>query len=87
VARSAGFLIPGALGVQDVTLVMIGKLVGIPIETAILIAVAKRLREISIAVPGLLLWQWIERGHLGAVLPVLQPTDPAQRQFSSRPVK
>jgi putative membrane protein len=60
VGRSAGFLIPGALGVQEVALVLVGKLVGLPVETAIVIAIVKRLRDVVVGVPGLLVWQWAE---------------------------
>jgi putative membrane protein len=59
-ARSAGFMIPGALGVQEAALLAVGGLVGLPVETAIVIAVVKRLRDIVIGVPGLLVWQWTE---------------------------
>jgi uncharacterized membrane protein YbhN (UPF0104 family) len=59
-ARSAGFMIPGALGVQEAALLVVGGLVGLPVETAMIIAVVKRLRDIVIGVPGLLVWQWTE---------------------------
>jgi putative membrane protein len=59
-ARSAGFLIPGALGVQEIGLIMAGQLVGLPAETAILVAIVKRLRDVLIGVPGLLLWHWAD---------------------------
>jgi hypothetical protein len=59
-ARSAGFMIPGALGVQEAALLAVGGLVGLPVETAMIIAVVKRLRDIVIGVPGLLVWQWTE---------------------------
>ena len=61
-ARSIGFFVPGALGIQEIALVGGGALVGLAPETAVLIAVVKRLRDIAVGVPGLLLWQWIE-GH------------------------
>jgi len=66
VGRNAGFFVPGALGVQEVALVLVGKLVGLPVETAILIAVVKRLRDIVVGVPGLLVWQWMEGSRLEA---------------------
>ena len=59
-ARSAGFMIPGALGVQEAALLAVGGLVGLSVETAMIIAVVKRLRDIVIGVPGLLIWQWTE---------------------------
>lgn len=60
VGRSAGFFVPGALGVQEVAVVVVGKLVGLPVETAIMIAIVKRLRDVVIGVPGLFVWQWAE---------------------------
>jgi uncharacterized membrane protein YbhN (UPF0104 family) len=66
-ARSAGFLVPGGLGVQEGALVVVGNLVGLTPETAILLAIVKRLREVVVAVPGLLVWQWTEGRRLRAV--------------------
>src|SRR4051794_21932945 len=59
-ARSVGFFIPGALGVQEAALLMVGGLAGLSAETSMTIAVIKRLRDIAVGVPGLLVWQWIE---------------------------
>ena len=59
-ARSAGFFVPGALGVQEIGLIMAGQLVGLSPETAVLIAIVKRLRDVLIGVPGLLLWHWAD---------------------------
>ncbi len=63
-ARSAGFFVPGALGVQEVALVAVGNLVGLSPETAVLIAIVKRLRDVAVGVPGLLVWQWAEGGRV-----------------------
>ena len=78
VARSAGFLIPGALGVQEAALVMVGNLVGLSPETAMLIAVAKRLRDVVVGVPGLLVWQWVEGRRLHLVRPVPETLSPSR---------
>jgi putative membrane protein len=59
-ARSAGFFVPGALGIQELGLVIVGTLVGMPADTAMQIAVVKRLRDVAIGVPGLVIWQWLE---------------------------
>ena len=59
-ARSAGFFIPGALGIQEVALVLVGGLVGLPAQTAMLLAIVKRLRDVVLGVPGLFIWQWLE---------------------------
>jgi putative membrane protein len=59
-ARSAGFFVPGALGVQELGLVIVGGLVGLHADTAMQIAVVKRLRDVAIGVPGLIIWHWLE---------------------------
>ena len=75
VGRSAGFFVPGALGVQEVALVLAGKLVGLSVETAIMIAIVKRLRDIVIGVPGLFVWQWAEgfRLEISQIAKALRP--------------
>ena len=60
VGRSAGFFVPGALGTQEVALLLVGKLVGLTPETAILIAIVKRLRDVLVGVPGLLVWVGVD---------------------------
>jgi putative membrane protein len=64
VARSAGFFVPGALGIQEVALVLVGGLVGISPQSAMLLAIVKRLRDVVLGVPALLLWQWLEGRRL-----------------------
>jgi putative membrane protein len=59
-ARSAGFFVPGALGIQEAALVMVCGLVGLSPETAMLIAIVKRLRDVVLGIPGLVIWQWVE---------------------------
>jgi putative membrane protein len=81
VGRSAGFFVPGALGVQEVALVLVGRLVGLSVETAIVIAVVKRLRDVAVGVPGLLVWQWTEgfRFEISRVARGLKPVFLRQR--------
>ncbi len=69
IGRSAGFFIPGALGVQEIALVLSGKLVGVSPELAMLIAVVKRLRDLIVGLPGLVAWQWMEGNRLGFAQP------------------
>jgi len=54
--RSAAFALPGALGAQEAGFVLLGPLVGISPETALALALVKRLREIIVGVPGLWVW-------------------------------
>jgi putative membrane protein len=58
--RSAGFLLPGAAGVQEGAIVAAAALVGIPAGPALTAALVRRTREVLMAVPGLLLWRRAE---------------------------
>ncbi|HJU19020.1 MAG TPA: lysylphosphatidylglycerol synthase domain-containing protein [Stellaceae bacterium] len=62
-ARSAGFFLPGALGAQEGGLILAGGLFGLSPETAMSIAVLKRLRDVVVGVPGLFAWLWAEGRH------------------------
>lgn len=55
-ARGAAFFIPSGVGVQEVTLISMCRLVGVDMELAIALGIAKRAREIAMGVPGLLVW-------------------------------
>jgi len=59
-ARSAGFVVPGALGVQEGGFILACGLFGVPPEAAIALSMVKRLREILVGLPGLALWHWAE---------------------------
>ncbi len=62
--RNLAFFVPGALGVQETGLVVIGALIGLPADAAIALSLAKRLREIVIGLPALASWQWVEIGRM-----------------------
>lgn len=64
-ARNAGFMVPGALGVQEGGFVLVSGLFGIPADTAIALSMVKRARELAVGVPGLLAWQWSELRRSG----------------------
>jgi putative membrane protein len=55
-ARGAAFFVPSGLGVQEVTIVSMSRLVGIPMEAAIALGIAKRARELLLGIPGLVAW-------------------------------
>ena len=59
-ARSAGFAVPGALGVQEGGLIVVCGLFGIHPDMAIALSMLKRLRELVIGIPGLIAWQLSE---------------------------
>jgi putative membrane protein len=63
-ARSAGFAIPGALGVQEGGLLLVGGLFGVPAEAAVALSVIKRARELVVGLSGLVAWQWTEGTRL-----------------------
>ncbi len=56
-ARSAGFAVPGALGVQEGGFVLACGAYGIPAEAALALSVLKRLREALLGAPALVAWQ------------------------------
>jgi putative membrane protein len=53
-ARSAGFAVPGAVGVQEGGFVLVCGLFGVPAESALALSVLKRVREILVGLPALL---------------------------------
>jgi putative membrane protein len=53
-ARSAGFAVPGAVGVQEGGFVLVCGLFGVPTEAALALSVLKRVRELVVGVPALL---------------------------------
>jgi putative membrane protein len=58
--RAAAFMVPGALGVLEGSFVVFGALFGLPAETALTISLSRRVRELALGVPGLIVWQWVE---------------------------
>lgn len=65
--RAAAFLIPGALGVQEGGYLLLGVMFGLAPEVGLSVSLIKRIREIVLGVPALLVWQAIEgRWLLGA---------------------
>lgn len=59
--KSAGFAIPGAIGVQEGGYVLVCGLYGLPADTAIALSLLKRLREVVLGAPSLLVWQLLAR--------------------------
>jgi putative membrane protein len=60
--RAAGFLIPGALGVQEGGFIVVFAMFGLPADQALAFSTIRRLREIVLGVPGLLAWAGAEAG-------------------------
>ena len=59
--KSAGFAVPGAIGVQEGGYVLVCSLYGIPADAAIALSLLKRIREIVLGAPSLLVWQLLAR--------------------------
>jgi putative membrane protein len=55
--RSAAFAIPGGIGVQEAGYALLGPLLGLPADAVFALALAKRLRDLAIGVPILVVWQ------------------------------
>lgn len=60
VIRSVAFMVPGALGIQEGALLLVGGLLGIPSEQILALALVKRGRELVAQLPGLGLWLILE---------------------------
>ena len=58
--RAGSFFVPAAIGVQEGGYVVLCALFGIPPATAIAFSLARRARDILIAAPVLVSWQWRE---------------------------
>lgn len=59
--RAAGFLIPGGLGAQEGAILAAGAAVGVGPDTALALALVKRVRELGVGLPALGAWQ-LEEG-------------------------
>lgn len=60
--RAILFFIPGALGVQELGYVGVGKMIGIPGDVALALSLIRRARELTLGVPGVIAWAFSE-GH------------------------
>jgi putative membrane protein len=69
VMRSAAFAIPGALGVQEGGLLLLGSVIGLTPEVSLGLSLTKRAREFLLGVPGILAWHAIERRFPAAAAP------------------
>ncbi len=61
--RSAAFVVPNAIGVQEGAYAMLGPLFGLPLPMGLALSLLKRARDIVLGVPVLLSWQVAEGGH------------------------
>jgi putative membrane protein len=59
-ARSVGFVVPGAIGVQEGGYMLFGAMLGVPAEAGLALSLAKRLRELVFGLPAVAHWQYVE---------------------------
>jgi hypothetical protein len=62
--RSAAFAVPGALGVQEGGLIALCAVFGIPAQSALALSLIKRVADLAVGAPGLLVWQALEGRRL-----------------------
>lgn len=63
-ARSTGFVVPGAIGIQEGGFMLFGAIVGVVPEAALALSLAKRLRELVLGLLALAVWQFVEGRRL-----------------------
>lgn len=62
--RTAAFVVPGGIGIQEGAYVLIGPLFGLPVEAALALSLAKRARDLIVDVPAMIIWQVSETRQL-----------------------
>jgi putative membrane protein len=60
-ARSAGFAVPGALVIQEGGIILAAAAVGVGAPAALALSLVKRVRELTVGLLGMMLWQWERR--------------------------
>ena len=64
--KAAAFMLPGGIGVQDGTMIAAAAIFGVPAEVALAMALIKRVPDLALGIPSLLLWQALEGRQLFA---------------------
>jgi putative membrane protein len=64
--KAAAFMLPGGIGVQDGTLIAAAAIFGVPVEVALAMALIKRVPDLVLGIPSLVLWQGLEGRRLFA---------------------
>ncbi len=60
----AAFIIPGSWGVQEAGYVLIGHMLGLPVQFSLTLSLVKRIPDLLLGVPGLLVWHAFETRRL-----------------------
>jgi putative membrane protein len=61
VIQTATFFVPGGLGTQEASLVLVGAAVGVSGQAALALALARRGRQLALGIPSIIAWLWAER--------------------------
>jgi putative membrane protein len=61
--RGAAFAVPGALGAQEGGLIVLCAIFGVPPEAALALSLVKRIPDLVIGLPALVVWQAMEGWH------------------------
>ena len=67
ILRSAAFMVPGALGAQEIGFIALGELLGIPAYIGLSLSLGRRAREVSVGLPALIWWQIEEARRIARV--------------------
>ena len=62
--NSAGFMVPGALGIQEGAFLLFGQAFGLSADTALALSLARRFRDLLLFTPMVLVWQLREGKRL-----------------------
>ena len=62
--RSSGFMIPGAYGIQEGGFMVLGTVMGLAQETGLALSLVKRVRELLVGLPALIIWYFVEQRQL-----------------------
>jgi uncharacterized membrane protein YbhN (UPF0104 family) len=62
--RTAAFMVPGGIGLQEAALVALAAPIGLSPDIAIALSLIKRVRELLLGSAGLLAWYWLEHRHV-----------------------
>lgn len=63
VVKTAGFAVPGALGIQEGGYVLVCGLLGLSSDLALALSLTKRLRDLAFGLPSTALWLRLEHKH------------------------
>ena len=61
---SAAFFIPGSWGVQEGGYILIGQLLGVPVQLSLTLSLVKRIPDLALGVPGLVVWYALKTRRL-----------------------